>query len=213
MMDKIKLNDIRTDYVKKKLSKEIVSEEPGEFFEKWLKEAIDAKVIEPTAMNISTVSGEGKPSSRIVLLKDFSDAKIYFYTNYNSRKGQELLSNPNCAINFFWPELERQVRIEGQAIKADEKISEDYFNSRPEESRISAIISPQSSIVKNREYLEELKENFIREGNKLTRPGNWGGFVVIPEYFEFWQGRPGRLHDRICYSKNGDNWEINRLAP
>jgi len=182
-------------------------------FKLWIKEAIDSGVNEPTAMTLSTASNSGYPSSRVVLLKGYNKTGLVFFTNYESKKGKQLISNPNCAVNFFWPELERQIRIEGVARITSEEVSEEYFNSRPEESKISAIISPQSKVVPDREYLENLRDRFNYSKNVLCRPKNWGGFEIIPESIEFWQGRPGRLHDRILFSRNRDGWKKERLAP
>jgi pyridoxamine 5'-phosphate oxidase len=209
------ISDIRRNYSLKTLSEKEVSRNPLTQFEQWLDEAIKAGLTEPNALTLSTVNHEGKPSSRVVLLKQVMPDGFVFYTNYNSRKGKELLENPYCALNFLWLELERQVRIEGIASKLTPKESDTYFGSRPESSKLGAWASPQSCIVPNREYLDaaikEYQQKF--EGKSINRPPHWGGYIVKPYLVEFWQGRTNRLHDRICYTKKGEDWIINRLAP
>jgi len=192
-----------------------VSHDPLQQFGIWLNEAIEARVNEPTAMVLATATPGGVPSSRIVLLKAFSNNGFGFFTNYSSRKGSEIELNNSVALLFHWPELERQVRIEGKAIKTSARISDDYFNSRPLESRLSAVISNQSMEVPDREYLEKLWEGLQYQsmGNEVIRPSNWGGYIVEPHRIEFWQGRPNRLHDRILFSQNKTHWVISRLAP
>lgn len=209
------LADIRQDYRLKVLDENQISHNPLQQFEIWLNEAIDAKVNEPTAMALSTATPEGVPSSRIVLLKAFSNEGFGFFTNYSSRKGGEIELNNFVALLFHWPELERQVRIEGKAIKTSEGISNEYFNSRPFESRLSAVISNQSMVVPDREYLEKLWESEQHQSidNKVIRPHYWGGYMVEPHRIEFWQGRSNRLHDRISFSRNDGDWAISRLAP
>ncbi|WMJ74405.1 pyridoxamine 5'-phosphate oxidase [Cytophagaceae bacterium ABcell3] len=216
-MSKANLNlaDIRKDYKKKSLSEEETTYKPLDQFSQWLNEAITANVCEPTAMNFSTVSKDCRPTSRILLLKEVNEKGLVFFTNYQSRKGKELEENPAGCITFFWPELERQVRIEGFVEKISEEESEKYFKSRPFLSRVGATISPQSTEI-SKEVLEkkfEEAQNTYSEEN-LQKPEHWGGFCLIPDYFEFWQGRPGRLHDRICYKSSGENeWVKARLAP
>jgi pyridoxamine 5'-phosphate oxidase len=208
------LKDIRTNYSRAALSEKSLRE-PFSLFEQWMEEAIEGKVSEPNAMMLSTVSKEHKPSSRIVLLKLFSREGFHFFTNYNSRKGREIEANSQVALLFFWPELEREVRIEGAASQSTAEISDQYFSERPYESQISAIISPQSEPVKGREELEQLwlnRETTTR-GEILERPVGWGGYFVQPERIEFWQGRPNRLHDRILFVKDEDQWTVSRLAP
>lgn len=167
-------------------------------------------------MNLATISADGRPSSRIVLLKGVENNCFLFYTNYQSQKGKELDKNPACALSFYWPELERQVRIEGVAVRLDPDTSEKYFKSRPRGSQVGAWASPQSSIIKNREILEErakkIEERFKKE-EALPRPHQWGGYAIEPFKIEFWQGRPNRLHDRILYAKGKSDWELFRLAP
>ena len=208
------LKDIRTNYSKEKLSEKSLRD-PFPLFEKWMAEAIEGKLNEPTAMMLSTVSEDHKPSSRVVLLKLFSKEGFHFFTNYNSRKGNEIKVNSHVALLFFWPELEREVRIEGTAAFSTDDISDQYFSERPYESQISAIVSPQSKMVNSREELEEIWEMrlAIAEGKKLKRPDDWGGYRVIPERIEFWQGRPNRLHDRVLFVKENDRWVVSRLAP
>ena len=176
---------------------------------------MEAKVNEPTAMVLATATPDGFPSSRIVLLKAFSESGFGFFTNYSSRKGAEIALNKHVALLFHWPELERQVRIEGIATRTTARISDDYFNSRPFESRLSAVISNQSQTVPDRAYLEKLWDvQQIQSAEKMiTRPPFWGGYVVNARRIEFWQGRPNRLHDRILFSRNGTDWVISRLAP
>jgi pyridoxamine 5'-phosphate oxidase len=210
------LEQLRTEYAKSSLDVSNVSPTPITQFEKWFAEVMEAKVPEPNAMNLATVTNSGRPSSRIVLLKGLESGCIIFYTNYQSSKGKELDENPACALNFFWPEIERQVRIEGVAERIDEAKSISYFQSRPRESQVGAWASPQSLAISGREILEqrfkEIDKKF--EGiSALPKPKQWGGYKVEPFLFEFWQGRPGRLHDRILYTKDGAGWKITRLAP
>jgi pyridoxamine 5'-phosphate oxidase len=210
------LEGIRKEYTKTSLDLSDVDEDPIAQFQKWLIQAIETKVPEPNAMTLSTISSGGRPSARIVLLKGVEERKFYFYTNYQSQKGKEIDKEPACALTFFWPELERQVRIEGMASRVDESVSEQYFKSRPRGSQVGAWASPQSSIIENRQLLEErVKEIEKRyEGMPLLpRPKQWGGFAVEPFEIEFWQGQPNRLHDRIVYYKVENTWRINRLAP
>ncbi len=214
-MNKEQLQAIRTDYSRHSLSEEDVHSEPIEQFRQWLGEAVKSEVDEPNSMTLSTVDSQGRPKSRIVLIKGIEEGGIVFYTNYDSDKGKEIAANPNVSICFFWTELERQVRIEGIAEKVSREESKAYFESRPLMSQIGAWTSNQSNRIESREVLEkrfeDLKERFA-EGN-VPLPDNWGGYFVKPDYFEFWQGRPGRLHDRICYQKDGDSWDIFRLEP
>lgn len=210
------LAEIRTDYTKASLSIESVDKDPFKQFETWFKQALDSKALEPNAMNLATLSESGRPTSRIVLLKGIEQRQFLFYTNYQSQKGKELEINPACALNFFWPELERQVRIEGTVNRVSESTSDEYFQSRPRPSQVGAWASPQSAIIKDRAILEErAKEIETRfKGLKvLPRPKQWGGFGVTPFEIEFWQGRSSRLHDRIVYTLLDDKWKINRLAP
>ncbi len=210
------MKDLRKEYTKSTLDIKSVNGDPIRQFDKWFKEAIDSMVPEPNAMNIATVSGEGRPTSRIVLLKGIEKGKFLFYTNYQSQKGKELEKNPACALNFFWPPLERQIRIEGSAAPVDMQTSEKYFQSRPRDSQVSAWASPQSAPIKDREILEarvkEIEKRFKGKG-VLPKPHQWGGFAVTPFKLEFWQGRVNRLHDRIIYNLVDGKWSVGRLAP
>ncbi len=210
------LSDMRRDYSKMTLNSNAISKDPIVQFEKWFQEAVTSNVAEPNALTLSTVSEDGRPSGRIVLLKGVEKGKFVFYSNYQSQKGKELDKNPACGLTFFWPDLERQVRIEGIASRTDSASSEKYFQSRPRESQIGAWASPQSAIISNREILDE-RVNKIQEKfkglEKLPKPNQWGGFEVEPLKIEFWQGRPNRLHDRIVFTKVDDAWQIHRLAP
>ena len=193
-----------------------MSKDPIAQFGRWFEEARASGVPEPYALTLSTVSEDGRPSGRIVLLKGVEKGKFVFYSNYQSQKGKELENNPACGLTFFWPELERQVRIEGIASRTDSISSEKYFQSRPRESQVGAWASPQSSIISNREILEERVKKIQTkfEGlEKLPKPNQWGGFEVDPLKIEFWQGRPNRLHDRIVFTKVDAAWQIHRLAP
>lgn len=210
------IKNIRREYNRGGLTEKDVPDNPIDLFEQWLEEAIRAKVNEPTAMLVSTVSPEGSPSSRTVLLKELRDGTFVFYTNYTSRKGGHLAANPAIALTFVWHELERQVHIEGTASQLPSEISDAYFQTRPYKSRIGARISPQSNPIPGR---AELVKRFVREsarwiGREIERPAHWGGYAVTPVRIEFWQGRASRLHDRILYTRleNG-NWKRERLAP
>lgn len=210
------ISEIRQEYTKATLDVSGVAKNPVNQFNAWLSEALKAEVPEPTAMTLSTVDGHGKPSARIVLLKGVEKEKFLFYTNYQSQKGKELDTNPACALTFFWPELERQIRISGISARVDAQTSEAYFQSRPRGSQVGAWASPQSSIIQNRTLLEQRVEEIEKrfEGQKLLpKPHQWGGYEVTPFEFEFWQGRPSRLHDRIVYYWKDGNWIIHRLAP
>lgn len=215
-MEKVSLQDIRKDYKLASLNKKDVLPDPFQQFEKWFNEVIESRVDEPNAMTLATASKDGKPSARIVLLKGFDERGFYFYTNYESRKALELAENPNAALVFFWKELERQVRMEGKVRKTASDMSDAYFHSRPEKSRIGAWASPQSRIIASRDFLDqEVKKVEERFKNMpVTRPSFWGGYVLQPEKVEFWQGRSSRLHDRIHYSLGEEGrWQIERLAP
>ena len=210
------LGDLRQDYKRNRLDEADSGDDPVVFFRKWLDEAIQADISEPTAMSLSTVSSAGKPSSRIVLLKSIEHDQFVFFTNYESMKGEHLKLNPHASLLFFWPQLERQVRIEGTVTKTDRRISDLYFLSRPFESRLSALVSPQSRVISCREELEKLVDHAAEKFGtaEISRPDYWGGFLVNPETIEFWQGRPGRLHDRIRYRKKSEgDWSRERLAP
>ena len=214
-MDTKSLADIRHDYALKDLDETQVSDDPIAQFGLWMNEAIAAKANEPTAMTLSTVDSENRPSSRVVLLKGFDPTGFVFFTNYESRKGLSIAANANVSLNFFWPELERQVNITGSATKVSTAESEEYFSSRPLASRIGAWASQQSTKLRSREELEhrvaDLTEKYS-DGN-VPLPPFWGGFRVSPVRIEFWQGRQSRLHDRIVYELRDLAWEIVRLSP
>ena len=207
------IKDLRTDYQKSELNVNDLTEEPIILFQQWLTQAITYSN-DANAFVLSTVNSNGVPSSRVLLLRDATKKGFSFFTNYSSRKSQEIEVNPNVCMNFFWPEMERQVRINGSISRLSEQESDDYFNSRPYESRIGAWCSPQSQVIESREVLEnkiqELKKKYP---NEVPRPENWGGYTIVPNEIEFWQGRASRLHDRFLYKKEGENWTINRLAP
>ncbi|HRG80737.1 MAG TPA: pyridoxamine 5'-phosphate oxidase [Cyclobacteriaceae bacterium] len=210
------ISELRTEYTKATLDQATVDKNPIAQFEKWFHEALEAEVLEANAMTLSTVTESGRPTARIVLLKGIEQNKFLFYTNYQSQKGKELDNNPACALTFFWPELERQVRIEGISERLESSVSEAYFQSRPRSSQIGAWASPQSTIIKDRSLLEvrarEIEKRFA--GNEiLPKPNQWGGYAIEPFEIEFWQGRPSRLHDRIVYYKSENQWVIHRLAP
>jgi pyridoxamine 5'-phosphate oxidase len=210
------ISQLREDFMKGELSESNLLKTPDLQFEQWMKNAIDAKVNEVPACNLATVDANNKPSARIIYLREFSDNEFYFYTNYDSRKAKDILKNPNVCLTFFWPELERQIRIEGIIIKkAEAEKSDSYFNARPLDSKIGAWSSPQSRVLKSREelnsFIKNNKEKF--KDHEIPRPEFWGGYVIKANYYEFWQGRKNRLHDRIAFTLEKNNWKIERLAP
>jgi pyridoxamine 5'-phosphate oxidase len=208
------LADLRKDYALKTLEEKDAAADPMQFFGLWMVEAIHAQVPEPTAMHLSTVDPKGRPAGRIVLLKGVDKRGFVFFTNYQSRKGRELAANPAAALTFMWKELERQVRIEGTVEKVAPEESQAYFATRPLGSRIGAWASPQSEVIENRAWLEKRWEELTAKyGEEPPLPPHWGGYRVLPEYLEFWQGRLSRLHDRIAYSREGAAWKARRLAP
>lgn len=209
------ISDIRKTYSAGALNESDMLLNPIEQFKVWLQQAMDAGTLEPTAMTLATVSKDGRPSARTVLLKNVDERGFVFYTNYESRKANDLSENPQAALLFFWDRLERQVRVEGTTSKVSREQSEAYFKSRPHGSQLGAWVSQQSSVIASREVLEEKMrelESRFTEGN-VPLPEFWGGYVLLPETIEFWQGRPSRLHDRLKYSKVSESWKIERLSP
>lgn len=210
-----KIASIRQEYSKKKLTEAKADPDPYKQFAKWWKQALRSEIAEPNAMTLATASADGMPSARIVLLKEFNQDGFVFFTNYNSYKGKQLEENPKACLVFFWKEVERQVRLTGLVEKISAEESDEYFYSRPKESQLGATASPQSQVIENREWLDaNYKELAKKTKGKPGRPEHWGGYRVKPVIFEFWQGRPGRLHDRLQYSLLEDgSWKIERLAP
>ena len=207
--------DLRAEYSRGELDEATSHADPLQQFARWWDEATRSEIREVNAMTLATADAVGRPGARTVLLKDFDARGFVFYTNYESRKGHELDANPRASLLFFWKELERQVRIEGLIEKTSDAESDDYFASRPLGSRLAAIASPQSAVIADRRMLEErYAEAEKRYGTTPRRPPNWGGFRVMPEAIEFWQGRPNRLHDRLLYRRTASgDWDIVRLAP
>jgi pyridoxamine 5'-phosphate oxidase len=212
----LSISELRENYTKSGLLESDTTANPFELFGRWLEEAVSANILEPNGMTLATVTPDGKPRARMVLLKGFDPQGFVFYTNYDSAKGQELMATPWAALVFWWGSLERQVRIEGKVEKVASEVSDEYFLGRPFDSQLGAWVSPQSQVIESREVLEEKMKIFKEEytDKPLKRPENWGGFRVIPEKIEFWQGRPSRLHDRLCYSLSPEgDWKRERLAP
>lgn len=214
MQENNQLKNLRLNYEQDQLLESTINKDPFVQFRLWFDLILKANIAEPNAMTIATATKNGIPSARMVLLKEFDETGFKFYTNYESRKGKELLENPFASILFWWREFERQVRIEGKIEKISRKDSEEYFNVRPIKSRYGALSSKQSEVIENREILEkrflDLEKQF---GENPPTPENWGGYKLIPNKFEFWQGRRDRLHDRICYEKVNNDWKIFRLQP
>lgn len=206
---------LRSEYAQMQLTKRSVQSDPMAQFSAWFDEAVAAQVKEANAMTLATVSEDGQPSARIVLLKGLEHGGLVFYTNYDSAKGAQMAANPKASVLFFWPELERQIRVEGVVEKVPAETSDAYFSSRPFESQIGAIASNQSAVLRSRDELEEEVQKLLteEEGKSPARPESWGGYVLKPHTVEFWQGRPSRLHDRIRYTQNGSEWTIDRLYP
>ncbi len=206
--------DIRKDYSQRSLYESDVEADAIAQFTKWWGEANESRIEEVNAMTLATASAEGRPSARIVLLKDYDTNGFVFFTNYKSRKGKQLLENPFAAIIFFWKEIERQIRIEGSVLKISEEESDAYFYSRPEGSRVGAWASEQSQIIPERRVLEDRVIEYQQKfSGSIPRPPHWGGYLLKPDSIEFWQGRSNRLHDRLLYTRTGETWKIDRLAP
>lgn len=206
---------LRKDFSLEELHESIVEKDPILQFSKWFKEAMEAEVPEANAMILSTAGTDGRPSSRVLLLRSFNEKGFVFYTNYYSRKGKEIMENPWASMLFFWPSLERQIRIEGKLEQQSSEESEIYFNSRPRESKLGAWVSEQSKEIKDRKEIEVKLEEISGKypTDNVPRPPYWGGYVFKHHNIEFWQGRPSRLHDRILYTSGDENWKIVRLAP
>jgi len=206
---------LRNEFIIKELSKDKVPKNPFDLFNVWYDEAKKSETAEPTAAVLATTDNKNHPTARTILLKGINGKGFVFYTNYKSKKAMDLYSNPDATLLFLWKELQRQIRIEGYTEKVSRKESEEYFHSRPRDSQIGAWASSQSSIIPDRKSLEdkfdEYKKKFSED--EIPLPDFWGGYVLIPDYFEFWQGRPSRLHDRICYKSENEKWNIFRLAP
>ncbi|MBI9058879.1 MAG: pyridoxamine 5'-phosphate oxidase [Labilibaculum sp.] len=211
---KKEIRDIRHEYGEAGLKRSDISKDPFIQFKNWFENAVALKLPDANAMTLATVSAEGKPSARILLLKDFNEKGFCFFTNYKSRKGSDIEANPNGAMVFFWPELERQIRIEGKIEKLEPELSDEYFFERPLGSRMAASVSPQSDEIDNREVLNKMITAFQSENDEnFPRPNFWGGYRLIPELFEFWQGRKNRLNDRFEYNLEKKDWNLRRLAP
>ncbi len=209
------ISNLRRSYSLKELSEDSVSPDPILQFSIWMNEAMNANLLDPNAMTLATASKNGTPSARTVLLRGFDKSGFVFYTNYGSSKAHDLEQNPVASLLFFWVELERQVRISGKVEKISQRESQAYFATRPRESQLGAWASKQSTVISSREALDEqfdeMKKRF--ENKEIPLPNFWGGYRVIPHKIEFWQGRESRLHDRICYTLNEQNWKIERLSP
>ena len=209
------LNSVRREFADKPLNEDSIDENPFKQFENWFEEAVNSQILDPYAMTISTVSYEGQPSIRVVYLRGISEKGFKFYTNYNSQKGEDLLENNYVAANFFWSEIERQIRVEGEVERLSSEESDKYFASRPRESQIGAWASNQSKVIDNRKILEDkvAQYNEKYKDMEVPRPPFWGGYLIKPLKIEFWQGRPNRLHDRIVFTKKNGNWLITRVSP
>lgn len=216
MQDVNKISEIREDYREDGLLESAVMANPLKQFEQWMQEAIDAEIHQPNTATLATATSVGVPSARIVLLKEVNEEGFVFFTNYESQKGRDMDNNPRAALVFLWLSQARQVRVEGTVRRTSSDVSDRYFKSRPRGSQVGAWASAQSEVVQSREDLELAFEKVERrfEGQEVPRPDHWGGFLLVPERVELWQGRPSRLHDRICYEREGEHqWTIKRLSP
>ena len=210
------LRDIRPEYGKGSLDESMLPQDPMDLLSTWMQQAEESENPMPTAMTLVTVERNGQPSARIVLLKKLEQGNLVFFTNYHSRKSREIRTHARVAAHFFWPELERQVKVSGVARPVDDADSDEYFQSRPHESQISAWASPQSEVIPDRHYLEKEFEKYrekYEKADSIPRPAYWGGYAIVPSRIEFWQGGQNRLHDRIEYNKKDERWSAIRLAP
>jgi len=211
----VDLSDLRQSYTKGRFSEEDLADSPFDQFEHWFRQAADSKLDEPNAMCLASADAEGRPSTRVVLLKDVSEKGLTFYTNYESRKARELDANPHASANFLWLPLQRQINVTGRVERVSKAESLKYFLSRPFGSRLGAWTSPQSKVISSRQILEmkldQMKRKFA--DGEVPLPDHWGGYRIVPETFEFWQGRPNRLHDRFLYTRTDGGWTVDRLAP
>lgn len=215
-MNRDHLHHLRKDYAQAVLLENQVPEQPHALFKTWFEQALSAQIAEPNAMTLATVGGDLRPSTRIVLIKELDERGIVWYTHYSSRKGQQLAGNPQAALQFHWVELERVVRIEGRVERVAAAQSDAYFATRPKASQTGAWASPQSQILQSRSDLDSrvaAQENHFAAADSVPRPATWGGYRLVPDYWEFWQGRPSRLHDRLCYRLVSGAWQLARLAP
>lgn len=214
-MDKLELKSIRREYSSRQLGRKDMPKNPLDMLQRWLNEAVELQVYEPTAMIVATATEDAQPSIRTVLLKEVVDERLIFYSNYGSRKGQQIAKNPKVAVSFLWHELERQIHIEGHVERVSSEVSDAYFDERPYKSRIGARVSPQSKPILSRESImvSFAAESIRWVGRHVPRPDHWGGWAVSIQRIEFWQGRDSRLHDRFLYTREGEDWTMVRLAP
>jgi len=213
-MDRTDLADLRRDFESEGLNESDMDLSPFVQFARWMDDALKAEVPDANAMTLATIGDDGRPDARVVLLKYYGETGFAFFTNYESKKGSDLETNPYAVLHFFWPQLHRQVGVYGRVDKTSREESEKYFNSRPVDSRLAAWASNQSRIIESREILDKRFEEFrAKFGDDVPLPEYWGGFRLTPDRFEFWQGRQNRLHDRLCYKLAGNTWMINRLSP